>query len=96
MLSRSHGLSLMGACSRAELLLSAVEVSGAGVDSPPIPPTRTVSKLTTKEKADKERQATPTANLVSRRKEADVVERNLPSVSIVELHHHTSWLPFIR
>lgn len=39
MLSRSHGLSLMGACSRVELLLSAVEDSGAGVDSPPIPTT---------------------------------------------------------
>lgn len=41
-------------------------------------------------------QAPLTVNLVSRRQEADIVERNLPSVSIVELYHHTSWLPFIR
>lgn len=92
---RSHGLSLMGACSRLELLLSAAEVSGAGVDSPPSPTTRTV-RTVLGESGYRETGETPTANLVSRRQEADVVERDLPSVSVVKLHHHTSRLPFIR
>lgn len=42
------------------------------------------------------RYETPTVNLVSWRQEADVWERNLPSVSIIKLDHHSYLLPFIR
>lgn len=55
-----------------------------------------VDKLVLMEKVFKGIQVPLTVNLVSRRQEADIVERNLPSVSVVELYHHTSWLPFIR